>query len=657
MKRWALLSVLLAARAWADQTPDWLRLPGADPRPARASAWILENAESDREQDDGSVLRRIRFAIMPLTDAGAKHVVVSPALHGGFQQGHVARQGLGRLARCGKKCRQYGGTDFAVMSPSINNLIWDQAKTITFDARRFMQPGWIFASEIEIRSDSSPFDIQWNPKSRFPVHHASLLLVPVAGGSVKWKGPKEVGTPTAGAGGSLAWSLNDIAPADLDVPPALHLSGTELRAYLLTQPAQSKSWADIVRLARAEMDPKAIATPAVAALARREAGGENLWTRIEPACRFVQKEVTYLEVTIDTDSMAGYRPHAAADVCENRYGDCKDKATLLCTMLRTIGVEAYVTLVNSGEPTVNRLGVALGDVQPRHRGDSLPRSAAARLSHRSRPGPRVPSLRPHERSRAARTPAAVRRRRTGPHPRSPHRRRRHNPGSAPRQRNGLGQGESRRLGRRFGLPFEVSWKNGSDTLRRKRIFLRDETPSHAARAGALELRIQRRLPLVSDITWENAFDAPAHTWSTKARFSAQYVGKRIRGGMFVPTDLMSVVPFAAPWDSDSGGWVSVTPGTRIREVEIEAPAGWLVSEVPADWTFKSGAGEGSIRYENQGPAARARMSLTINGGILDRPAYLEYRTLLVAALEAERSPVVLSRPPPTSAPAAVPSSH
>ena len=41
-----------------------------------------------------------------------------------------------------------------------------------------------------------------------------------------------------------------------------------------------------------------------------------------------------------------YQPHLAEDVLENEYGDCKDKHTLLATMLKAAGVEAWPALMN-----------------------------------------------------------------------------------------------------------------------------------------------------------------------------------------------------------------------------------------------------------------------------------------------------------------------
>jgi len=50
----------------------------------------------------------------------------------------------------------------------------------------------------------------------------------------------------------------------------------------------------------------------------------------------------YVAVPLGVNS---YRPHAAANVLRNRYGDCKDKANLFNTLLRTQGIAADLVLV------------------------------------------------------------------------------------------------------------------------------------------------------------------------------------------------------------------------------------------------------------------------------------------------------------------------
>ncbi len=51
--------------------------------------------------------------------------------------------------------------------------------------------------------------------------------------------------------------------------------------------------------------------------------------------------------------IGGFQPHPAGDIYRHQYGDCKDKATLLSTMLREAGISSYLALaqVNRGVVT------------------------------------------------------------------------------------------------------------------------------------------------------------------------------------------------------------------------------------------------------------------------------------------------------------------
>jgi len=46
---------------------------------------------------------------------------------------------------------------------------------------------------------------------------------------------------------------------------------------------------------------------------------------------------------------AGYEPHKAEDIFKNKYGDCKDQAMLLVTMLREAGLFAWPVLISTKE--------------------------------------------------------------------------------------------------------------------------------------------------------------------------------------------------------------------------------------------------------------------------------------------------------------------
>ncbi len=60
--------------------------------------------------------------------------------------------------------------------------------------------------------------------------------------------------------------------------------------------------------------------------------------------QWVQKNIKYVAFE---DGMAGFIPRAAGDVYNKRYGDCKDMANLLKTMLNMVGIEAYHTWIGT----------------------------------------------------------------------------------------------------------------------------------------------------------------------------------------------------------------------------------------------------------------------------------------------------------------------
>lgn len=66
--------------------------------------------------------------------------------------------------------------------------------------------------------------------------------------------------------------------------------------------------------------------------------------RAGAALRFVQDEVRYMGIEMGENS---HRPNHPDKIFSQRFGDCKDKSYLLCTMLRAMGMEAYPVLINT----------------------------------------------------------------------------------------------------------------------------------------------------------------------------------------------------------------------------------------------------------------------------------------------------------------------
>lgn len=66
--------------------------------------------------------------------------------------------------------------------------------------------------------------------------------------------------------------------------------------------------------------------------------------KIQAIYNYVSLQIRYIGVAF---GIGRYQPHTAQDVLDNQYGDCKDKTTLLVTMLKAAGYDAWPVLIGS----------------------------------------------------------------------------------------------------------------------------------------------------------------------------------------------------------------------------------------------------------------------------------------------------------------------
>ncbi|MFO0680829.1 MAG: DUF3857 domain-containing protein [Sandaracinus sp.] len=175
-----------------------------------------------------------------------------------------------------------------------------------------------------------------------PVHHARLV--------VRWPSDRAIAFRAHGLEGSGLQLSSE--------PSGVVIEGDDppMPRVVLDAPGwvDTLSWLDVSELSSWD-DVSRWASPlyATASLAPSELGGVPLATfaalptpeeRAEAAIRFVQDEVRYLGIEVEERTHA---PTAPAVVLERRYGDCKDKALLLVTLLRALGIEAHPALVDT----------------------------------------------------------------------------------------------------------------------------------------------------------------------------------------------------------------------------------------------------------------------------------------------------------------------
>ncbi len=73
---------------------------------------------------------------------------------------------------------------------------------------------------------------------------------------------------------------------------------------------------------------------------------DALLDKIKAIYNFCAEDIRYVAVEY---GQAGHEPHKATDIFSNKYGDCKDQAILLITMLEEIGVIGYPVLIGTDD--------------------------------------------------------------------------------------------------------------------------------------------------------------------------------------------------------------------------------------------------------------------------------------------------------------------
>ena len=80
------------------------------------------------------------------------------------------------------------------------------------------------------------------------------------------------------------------------------------------------------------------------------AGAPDFYTRLSRITDFIQKNIRYFIVE---RGIGGWKANQAADIYRNKYGDCKDKTTLLISMLQVAGIHAFYVPVDDRRGVVD----------------------------------------------------------------------------------------------------------------------------------------------------------------------------------------------------------------------------------------------------------------------------------------------------------------
>jgi hypothetical protein len=215
--------------------------------------------------------------------------------------------------------------------------------------------GTVVGFEYETLEHPYKFQDFWGFQEFEPVErsHYELHLAPGWRVKADWQNHKE--EKATEENGGLHWQVTDVPRIENEPrrPPTEALAGLVVFTFLSDKdPAKSyRDWAEFgswyTQLATGTRDVNPGLQQKVQELAPANL---PLLERIKSLAKFAQHDVRYVEISI---GKGGWRPHNATEIFTHRYGDCKDKATVLSSMLSQIGVKSYYVLVNTERGIVN----------------------------------------------------------------------------------------------------------------------------------------------------------------------------------------------------------------------------------------------------------------------------------------------------------------
>jgi len=219
-------------------------------------------------------------------------------------------------------------------------------------------PGGIIAYEYEKRERPYLAETNWEFQDELPRMRQSftVALPPGYTYTTTWaRHAKVEGIDLENH--SYRWEMNDVPAIDLDhVPMAPNEGALAARMTVhytgpgLAEP-QDGTWQGIGEWYEGLSRDRLVSTPDIAAKAAElTAGKTDFYDKAEAIGDFVQQKIRYFVIEM---GVGGYQPHAAEEIFRGRYGDCKDKATLLSAMLSSVGIHSALMMVDSERGVVD----------------------------------------------------------------------------------------------------------------------------------------------------------------------------------------------------------------------------------------------------------------------------------------------------------------
>jgi len=347
---WVAVCLLLTPRpAFAGGAPPWLRALVDVPLPEhddKTDAVRLYSEKILTVQPNGKIKTIEREAYKILRPDGKSYGMVQASYD---SETRITGMHAWCIPAQGKdyEVKESSAVESALLGVDGSELITDvRTKLLEIPAA---EPGNILGYEIEHEDRPYIFQDEWVFQGGVPTREAHFTLQLPPGWEYKavWLNHPEL-EPVA-ANNQWQWAVSNVKAIKFeeDMPPPVGVAGRMIVS--LFPPGGVKkgfqSWSEMGSWYSTLTDGRRDSSPEIKQkVAGLTASAATPLAKMQSLAAFVQSDIRYVAILL---GIGGVQPHPAMDIFANRYGDCKDKATLLSTMLKEAGIDSYYVVINA----------------------------------------------------------------------------------------------------------------------------------------------------------------------------------------------------------------------------------------------------------------------------------------------------------------------
>src|SRR6266700_680564 len=336
-----LLAILGWSLAGAAEIPEWLRaVAGQAPKTYAddVNAVLLFDDQETTVNDKGEIIEHGRMVYRILRPEGRDYATFE------IYFSNETKVNFVRGWSITSKGQEYEAKDKDAFERSISTFeVYSDAKEKLLHVSG-EDVGTVVGFEFERKHRPYVFEDEWVFQRSIPVERSryTLHLPPSWEMKTHWVNHAEL--EPSNQYGSYVWEITGIPRIEREYhrPPQGSLAGRMIVSFF-SEKFKSQTYKDWSELAawHAQLSAYSFDTSAPLQLKVQELAPASLplFERIKALAHFAQKDIRYAAIEI---GIGGLKPHAASEIFTHRYGDCKDKATLLKSMLNQIGVKSYL---------------------------------------------------------------------------------------------------------------------------------------------------------------------------------------------------------------------------------------------------------------------------------------------------------------------------